>query len=106
MVTSPWIFRQLTKLHHQRPELVDDALAQLLESNQELHWSLVVNAYLDEEINLGKAAELLGVHELELRQRFRGLGIPVRIGPRNLAEAQAEVEAISSWFPDDTSEVK
>jgi predicted HTH domain antitoxin len=58
----------------------------------------VVSAYLDEEINLGKAAEMLGMHELELRDRFIELGIPLRIGPVDKAEARAEAEALNSWF--------
>jgi len=61
---------------------------------------LFVSAYLDQEISLGKAAELLGTHYLELRERFMKLGIPVRIGPADLAEAQAEVDALRSWFAD------
>jgi hypothetical protein len=40
------------------------------------------------------------MHELELRERFIKLGIPLRIGPADLAEAQAETDAIRSWFAD------
>jgi hypothetical protein len=46
---------------------------------------------------LSKAAELLGVHMLELRERFLDLGIPLRIGPVDQAEAKAEVEAARRW---------
>ncbi|MDM8518787.1 UPF0175 family protein [Anaerolineales bacterium HSG6] len=63
-----------------------------------LRWSIVVGAYQDEQINLGKAAELLELHELELRDRFIELGIPLRLGPATLAEAKAEVRAMQSWF--------
>lgn len=41
--------------------------------------------------NLGKAAELLGLHELELWERFLELGIPLRVGSADLAEARAEI---------------
>ena len=75
----------------------------MLQTNPELTWSLVVSAYQDEEINLGKATELLGLHELELRDQFIELGIPLRLGPANVAEAQAEVQAMNSWFADKTS---
>jgi predicted HTH domain antitoxin len=78
--------------------MVDNALQTLIESNPDLAWSLVVSAYLDEEINLGKAAEMLDLHELELRDRFIALGIPLRIGPVDKAEARAEVQALNSWF--------
>ncbi len=96
-----WTFSQLVKLRKKRPDLVDKALEQLRRADPELNWSLVLSAYLDEEINLGKAAELLELHELELRERFIELGIPLRIGPADMAEAQAEFGAIQSWFPTD-----
>lgn len=86
---------QLVKLYDQRPELVNRAITRLIQDDQELGWSLVVSAYRDGQINLGKAAELLNMHELELRDRFIQLGVPLRVGPADLAEAQAEVDA---WF--------
>lgn len=97
-LSPDWTIRQLTKLYKRRPQLVDAALTKLLEDDLTLRWSLVLSAYLDEDINLGKAAELLGIHELALRERFLELGIPLRVGPATVSEAQAEVEAISSWF--------
>lgn len=96
--SADWTFDYLTKLHKQQPELVNTALQRMIENNPDIAWSLVVSAYLDEEINLGKAAELLGLHELELRDRFIDLGIPLRIGPADKAEARAEAQALSSWF--------
>ncbi len=92
--SADWTFAQLTKLHKQQPQLVDAALQKLIERDPDLAWSLVVSAYLDEEINLGKAAELLDLHELELRERFISLGIPLRIGPADRAQAQAEVAVL------------
>jgi len=78
---------QLVKLYDQRPELVNRAITRLIQDDQELGWSLVVSAYRDGQINLGKAAELLNMHELELRDRFIQLGVPLRVGPADLAEA-------------------
>lgn len=98
-----WTFAHLIKLHKQQPNLVDSALKALLDNNPELNWSLVVTAYLDEEINLGKAAEMLNLHELELRQRFIDLGIPLRIGASTEGEAVAEAQAIASWFSSENS---
>jgi predicted HTH domain antitoxin len=102
--SADWTFAHLSKLYKQQPRLVDAALQHMIESNPDLAWSLVVSAYLDEEINLGKAAEMLGLHELELRDRFVDLGIPLRLGPADKAEARAEVQALDSWFSreDDT----
>ncbi len=62
-----------------------------------LRWSLVVDLYLDQQISLSKAAELLDMPTLELRARFAQLGIPLRSGPADLAEAKAEVEALRHW---------
>jgi hypothetical protein len=47
---------------------------------------------------LGKATEFLGLHELELRERFLELGIPLCLGAADVAEARAEVEAVRSWY--------
>jgi predicted HTH domain antitoxin len=99
--SAEWTFAHLTKLHKQQSQLVDSALQSMIENNPDLAWSLVVSAYLDEEINLGKAAEMLSMHELELRDRFIALGIPLRIGPADRAEAQAEGQALNSWFEDE-----
>ncbi|MCZ7671332.1 MAG: UPF0175 family protein [Chloroflexi bacterium] len=88
----------LAKLQKQQPKLVDDALQKMIEGTPDLAWSLVISAYLDEEINLGKAAEMLDIHELELRDRFIELGIPLRIGSVDKVEARAEAQALDFWF--------
>ncbi len=51
-------------------------------------------------------AEMLDVHELELRDRFMALGIPLRLGSADKVEARAEIQALSSWFsPEENSSV-
>ena len=97
-LSMEWAFPQLTKVYKQQPELVETAVQQMLQATPDLTWSLVISAYQDEDINLGKAASLLGLHELELRDQFIKLGIPLRIGPATIAEAHAEVQAMDSWF--------
>ncbi len=57
--------------------------------------------YLDGEINLGKAAELLSLHRLELQNRFLMQGIPLRLGSETLEEAKAETDAIMNWNSSD-----
>jgi predicted HTH domain antitoxin len=99
-----WAVEQLLQLYRHRPELVQAALDRLLDEDAELRWALVLGAYLDRRINLGKAAELLGMHELELRERFLELGVPLRLGPADLPEARAEVEAARSWFREPSEE--
>jgi hypothetical protein len=46
----------------------------------------------------------LNLPEIELRQRFIELGIPLRVGPADLAEARAEVEAVRAWLTEETPE--
>jgi predicted HTH domain antitoxin len=55
-----------------------------------------LQAYLADEISLGKAAELLNLSRFELQARFLRLGVPLRIGPSTLDEARAEIEAARS----------
>ena len=56
-------------------------------------WNIVIGAYLEGQINTGRAAELLGLLSFELDQRFQRLGIPRRIGPESMEEAQAEIRS-------------
>jgi predicted HTH domain antitoxin len=95
-----WEIDQLFKLPDQQPGLMEVAVRRLMQEDEAIRWSVIVGAYQDEHTNLGKAAELLDLTELELRQRFIELGVPLRIGPSDLAEARAEVEAVRAWFAD------
>jgi len=101
-----WEVDQLFKLRQHQPTLVEQAVHRLVQEDEDIRWSVVVGAYQDGQINLGKAAELLNLHELELRHRFIELGIPLRLGPADLAEARAEVEAVRAWFADFAGEAR
>lgn len=96
-VLEGWELDQLLKLRERQPDLFEPIVKRLVQENEDIRWSVVVGAYDDRQINLGKAAELLGMAEIELRQRFIELGIPLRVGPADIAEAQAEVEAVRAW---------
>jgi hypothetical protein len=52
-----------------------------------------LRAYLAAEISLGKVAELLGLHRLDLQARLHRLGISLHLGPSTMEEAWAEIEA-------------
>ncbi|MCP4397782.1 MAG: hypothetical protein GY801_10850 [bacterium] len=99
-----WEFPQLMKLREQQPDLIDRAIHHLVEQNEDIRWSVIVGAYRDGRINLGKAAELLELPEIELRKRFIELGIPLRIGSEDIMEAHAEVDAVRAWFAGDKDE--
>ena len=96
-MTEGWLLEQLVKLRPSQPALVDQALQRLLREDENLRWSVVVRAYLDQEISLARAASLLGLHALELRERFVEKGIPLYLGPADKADAQAEVDALHAW---------
>ena len=100
-ILEKWAIDQLLKLRERQPDLIDPALQRLVHENPDIRWSMVIGAYQDRQINLGKAAELLGLAELELRDKFIELGIPLRVGPADLAEARAEAEAVRAWFDDE-----
>lgn len=89
--------RQLVKLEQSQPTLVHEALEKLLAQDEALRWSLVISAYLDEEISLARAASLLNLHPLELREQLIAKGVPLLLGPKDEADAQAEIDAIRSW---------
>ena len=96
-MAQAWLYNQLLKVRQYRPALVDQAIEDLLDQQTELRWLVVVGAYLDEEINLGRAAELLNLHRLELQEKFLAQGIPLRLGVETIGEAQAEMAAIRHW---------
>jgi hypothetical protein len=50
--------------------------------------------YLEEQISLGKLAELLEVDRFVLMDSFRRIGIPLQIGPASLEEAREDVAAM------------
>lgn len=90
---TSWLNQQLERLVETRPDLVESIILRAMQDNPEFRWAMVVGAYLDGQINLGKAAELLGMHRMRLQQIFLEKGIPLRIGARNIEEAEAEVKA-------------
>ncbi|MCX7924474.1 MAG: UPF0175 family protein [Fimbriimonadales bacterium] len=96
-VAPAWLEEQFLRLSHRRPELVARILERAFSEDDDFRWAVVVDAYLDEQISLGKAAELLGVHRAALQRRFVEMGIPVRIGAETIEEAQAEVESLRRW---------
>jgi prevent-host-death family protein len=71
---------------------VEQAVQQAGGSPQ-VRWDEVIAAYLDWQINQGRAATLLGLSSYDLDERFRRLGIPRRIGPATIQGAQSEIDA-------------
>ena len=93
-----WTAHELIDLIQRRPEWVSTVINQALAEDADARWAWVVDRYLDQQISLSKAAELLNLHVLVLRDRFQHLGIPVRVGPADLADAKAEVESARRYW--------
>jgi predicted HTH domain antitoxin len=70
--------------------LVDYALRETTEL-QAGDVSEVMRLYLAEQISLAKASEMLGLSRYELMDHFERLGIPLRLGPETLEDAQEEI---------------
>lgn len=87
-----WELNQLCKLSEAHPEVAEDALQTLWEQRPELLRQMVISAYLDQEINLSKAAELMGLTRIELQRQLMQKGIPIRTLSDD--DVQAEVEAL------------
>ncbi len=85
-----WQLKQLEKLHEIEPDTVDTVIAELLEKEPVLGEKMIIGAYIDEEINFSKAAELLRIHPIKLREQFLSKGIPVKIGVETKEEMLAE----------------
>ena len=56
-------------------------------------WDMVIHAYLDGNISLGRAAALLGLNRFDLQARFERLGLPLRTGPADTAEVMEDLSA-------------
>lgn len=90
-----WEVEELHKLSKIQPDIVNVALKEMWQKNPDLYKSIVINAYLDEKINLSKAAELLGVDRMELQTELRAKGVPIRFLSKE--DVIAETEAIKEW---------
>jgi hypothetical protein len=69
------------------------ALALCATGPDDLPEARVLQDYLDESINLGKAAELLHLSRFELEDSFQRLEIPLRRGARSIEDVQADIAA-------------
>lgn len=87
-----WELEQLNKRSEEQPALADEALSVLWKFQPEVLRRVVIGAYLDQQISLSKAAELIGVTRLELQRQFLQQGIPARM--LTVDEVKAEVEAL------------
>lgn len=97
-IVDYYILRAVVYTYNRIDELTDvgdgllDAAIMGLETPQEL-FNVVLAHYLTNKISLGRAAELLNMSLVDLRQRCVRLEIPLHISPVDLDEIFADVEA-------------
>jgi predicted HTH domain antitoxin len=82
------------RLYESEDAVVADALRHLLRARPDLRISLAIYRYQHEAMSLARAAALAGVSWSQMREIMVERGVPLRIGPETLEEAQAEVEAL------------
>ncbi len=90
-----WVIEELQKISEIKPETIGNILEDIKNRSPEIFKSLVISAYLDGKISIGKAAEMLDVTRIELQKEFKNKGIPLRVVSKE--DVIAEVEAIRSW---------
>jgi predicted HTH domain antitoxin len=69
----------------------------LLEATAQARYDQVIAHYLAGALSLGRAAELLELPWADLRARLSRLGLPILLGPENISELQAEMDALTKW---------
>ncbi len=90
-----WLIEELHKLTEIKPEAIDKILDDVKNRSPDIFKSLVISAYLDGKISMGKAAEMMGIPRIMLQKEFKDKGIPIRV--ISAEDAIAEVEAMRAW---------
>ena len=86
------------RLYQSEEDVIQDALRHLLRSRGDLRVQLAIHRYQKDEISLAKAASLAGVSWAQMKSILMEQGIQPRLGPGNLADAEAEVQALRAYF--------
>ena len=68
------------------------AMRALFETKPDLKRKMVVTAYTDGDISLGKAAQIMGVCQEEMKDIIRETGGQVHLGPQTIEELQQDIE--------------
>jgi len=66
------------------------------EGDPQAAWNRILAAYLDGDISLGRAAQLLDVDRFELTARLGRLELPLRLGSATPAEARQELARLDA----------
>jgi prevent-host-death family protein len=99
-IADYYILLAAARFHTQPPQIApEEGLADEVIGNLDAQerYDLVMAHYLAGSISLSRAAELLDLPWLDLRSRLHRTGLPVRIGPENIDDLRAEMDALTKW---------
>ncbi len=99
-IADYYILLAAARYHSQLPQIepdagLDDQVVENLAAQD--RYDLVIAHYLAGSISLSRAAELLQHPWFDLRSRLHRVGLPVRIGPENIDDLRAEMDALTKW---------
>jgi len=89
-----WEVNQLVKagLFPDEQSVLRSAMRSLFEAKPELRRKMVVAAYTKGDISIGKAAQIMGVSQEEMKEIVRETGAQVHLGPLTVDELKQDVE--------------
>lgn len=86
-------------LFESEEEAIEAGLAAWLEAHPDLRIELAVHEYAtDEDWSLAGAAELAGITFWDMKDILVERGVPLRLGPATVEEAQQEIETMRRWM--------
>ena len=89
-------------LYDSEAEVLQAALRHLLIDRPDLRTALAVHRYQrDRRITLARAAEIADVSLERMKEILVSHGVPLRLGPETLEEAERERAADEQWFNGD-----
>lgn len=77
-------------IYESEDDFIHDALEHLLGDNPDSRLKIAIYRYQNEEISLGKAAEIAGVCWEDMKRILMKNGIQPRLGPETIEEARQE----------------
>lgn len=75
-----------------KSDAIRHALREYFKDDEDARISAAVHLYEQQEISLGKAARLAGVSRQEMTDVLREHDVEIRIGPKDMDEAEREIE--------------
>jgi predicted HTH domain antitoxin len=77
-------------IYKSEDEVIHYALKQLLDNNPEYRLKLAIYRYQNEEISIGKAAEIAGLCWEDMRDELAKNGVKPRLAPETIEEAKQD----------------